>query len=120
MNLAGLLSEQTLIGLLQLLLGSAVKPQLKDKLHASGVKLTAWIPLLNVILAYIGFTIMPASAVAATAIGHVSGEAASVLVAAILQTVVVTGAHSTFKNTLFPALRALAFWGAKKLAKTTD
>ncbi len=119
MDFTNLLTEQTLVGIMQLFLGATVKPQLKDKLHKTGVKYTSWIPFLNVILAYIGFSVLPASAHAASAVASVSGEGLSVLVSAVLQTVAVTGAHSTWKNSVLPALRVLCLWGAGKFAKAS-
>jgi hypothetical protein len=111
-TLVKLLGEQWVIGALQLLLGGLVKPQLKDKLLATGQKATGLIPLLNLVIAYLGFQLMPASAQAAAFIGTLVPirEGASVLALALLQTVMITGTHSTLKNTVVPVAKVGLGW----------
>ena len=111
-SLIQLLGEQWLIGALQLLLGGLIKPQLKDKLLGAGMKATGFIPLLNILIAYLGFQILPASAHAAAFIGAVVPikEGATVLVAALLQTVMITGTHSTWKNAGLPVAKIGLKW----------
>ena len=99
-----LLSEQTIIGLLQILVGKWAKGQ-------------AWfenkfIPVLTWVCAVVGLTVLPASAHAA-ALGGVLPVVGSVFGLALFQNFLVTGVHSSFKNTVIPA-----FWdGVNLLSK---
>jgi len=113
-----LLGEQWLIGVLQILLGGLIKPQLKDKLLAMGLKATAFIPIINLLIAYLGFQLLPASASAAMFIGVAVPvkEGLAVLAAAVLQTVMVTGTFSTWKNTVLPVAKVMVQWLFSKIA----
>jgi Na+-translocating ferredoxin:NAD+ oxidoreductase RnfA subunit len=99
-----LLSEQTIIALLQLIVGKWAKG-------------TVWfenkfIPVLTWLCAVVGFTLLPASAHAAS-LGGVLPVVGSVFGIALFQNFLVTGVHSSFKNTVIPA-----FWdGVNLLAK---
>jgi len=106
-----LLGEQWVIGLVQLIAGKLIKDS------AAG-KLNPFIPVLNAILAAIGFQILPASAEAAGFIGSLFPikEGLSVVGLSILQTVMVTGTHSTFKNTVVPGLKVGLGWVFGRLA----
>lgn len=112
-TLLRLLGEQWVLGTLQLLLGALIKPQLKDKLLAAGVRATALIPLLNLLIAYLGFQIMPATAHAAALIPIREGLGVAAL--ALLQTVMITGTHSTLKNTAVPVAKVTLAWLFGKL-----
>ena len=112
MNIVSLLGEQWVIGVVQLLLGTLIKPVLKDKLLATGVRATSVIPLINLFIAFLGFQILPASASAAATIAAILPvkEGATVFGLALAQTISIIGLHSGFKNTLKPAGVALFNW----------
>jgi hypothetical protein len=114
-----LLGEQWIIGAIQILLGAAIKPQLKDKLLAFGARATLLIPLINAIVAYIGFKVLPVSASAAGFVGVLIpiGQGASVAALALLQTVMITGTHSTFKNTIVPVAKVTVGWLLERVLK---
>lgn len=101
-----LLGEQWFLGLLQLIAGKVIK-------KAWGGGLNPYIPAINVLLAVLGFTLMPASASAA-GFGPF-GPVLNVFASALLQTIMVTGTHSTFKNTVIPAGKFTLGWLADKL-----
>jgi len=97
-----LLNEQTVIAVLQVVVGGWAKKQ-------------AWfankfIPALTYIVALVGFTLAPASAHAASLLGSVAGQGGNVLLLAGLQNLFVTGTHSTWKNFVVPT-----FWDAVKI-----
>lgn len=117
-----LLGEQWLIGVIQLILGYFIKGTLKDKLLAIGVKATGLIPLINVLIAAIGFQVLPVSAEAASFLGVFLPvkEGANVAVLALLQTVMVTGVHSTIKNTVKPVAVAVFKWAFAKLVPLVE
>jgi hypothetical protein len=112
--LINLLGEQWLIGTIQLVLGALIKPQLKDKLLAAGIKATAFLPLINLIVAYIGFQVLPTSAHAAAFFPVKEGL--NVAAAALLQTIVITGTFSFGKNTAIPVGKAVLGWAFGKAA----
>ena len=102
-----LLSEQSLIAFVQFLVGSWAKrnPAIPNKV----------IPVLTFVAAVFGFALAPVSAHAAGVLAP-AAPFAGVLLGALGQNLFVTGAHSTWKNTLFPALRGtLTFFAAKWL-----
>jgi hypothetical protein len=113
-----LLGEQWLIGLVQLILGKLIKPALAERLLAAGLRATAFIPILNLIIAYLGFQLLPVSAAAAgfLAAAIPVKEGISVIGLALLQTVMVTGTHSTLKNTVVPVAKTGLKWLFSKLA----
>lgn len=99
--LFGLLSEQTVVGAIQLMVGGKVKKWAKgDK------RVTALIPWFTLLLSYIGFTVMPVSAQAATSLGPLAPQIGAV-VGGLVQTVMVTGTHGFYKNALKPVLKTL-------------
>ena len=64
------------------------------------------IPLATYLLALIGYTVTPAEANAATLLGGLTAPA-NIFLAALIQNLMVTGTHSTFKNSVLPALTSL-------------
>lgn len=108
-----LLGDSWIIGVLQLVLGAVIKPALKDKLLAIGVKATAFLPIINLIIAYIGLQLSPAAAEAAGFAPVKEGLAIAAM--ALIQTTAVTGTFSFSKNSLFPVAKALGGWLFSKI-----
>jgi len=104
-----LLGDQSIIAVMQLLVGKWLKenPAVPNRV----------IPVLTFIAAVIGYTMLPTAASAASAVGAVVGPTTSVVMLALFQNLLVTGTHSTFKNTLFPALRVGLSFLAKLVTK---
>lgn len=97
-------SEQGVIAFLQLAVGKWAKnqPWFSNKL----------IPVLTWLCAVLGFTLLPASSQAAS-FGAVLPLVGNVFGFSLMQNFLVTGVHSSFKNTVIPA-----FWGGiNRLAK---
>lgn len=104
-----LLSEQSFIAFVQFLVGTLAKrnPSVPNKV----------IPVLTFIAAVLGFTLAPTSAQAAGWLAP-AAPTAGLLLAALGQNLFVTGAHSTWKNTVRPAVgQVLTFLAAKWLEK---
>jgi cyanate permease len=95
------LTFPVLLGIAQLIVGALLKPALK-KLEQDG-KLTGWINAINLVIGLIGFSLVPAQANAASLLSPLIGVG-SVFAAALVQNLAVTGVHSTWKNTVRPAL----------------
>lgn len=97
-----ILKEQWLVAIGQFLLGYVLKrnPSFPNYL----------IPIMTFIAAIAGFTVAPATA-HALALGGAVTPALSLFAAALVQNLMVTGLHSTWKNSVKPAamsaLRAL-------------
>jgi len=104
MSIADFLHDQTVIMVLQLVIGRLWKsnPQLENK----------FIPWVSLGLSFIGYNLMPATANAASSLSGLAPYASAAVLAA-LQTALVTGVHSFSKNALSPlwenALKAIAF-----------
>lgn len=92
-----LIQEQWFIMVVQMLVGKFVKG--KEWFN------NQFIPVLTWICAVLGFTLAPASAQAAAALGGVLPVVGNVLLLSLVQNLLVTGTHSTFKNTIIPT-----FW----------
>ena len=99
-----LLSSQTLIALAQLLVGKYLKnvETFKNNL----------IPVITFLLAVLGYQVMPATAQAAGFLAPAAPVAASAVMA-LFQTLLVTGTHSTFKNTVIPVGKWALIKGAE-------
>lgn len=63
-----------------------------------------FIPLVTYLLALFGFAVVPAPANAASTLAGLVGPTSSIFLAALVQNLLVTGAHSTWKNSVIPAL----------------
>ena len=113
-----LIAEQWVISALQIILSALIKPQLKDKLLGYGMKATGLIPLINILIGYLGFQLAPASAQAAMLVASVVPvkEGLSVLALAVVQQILVTGAYSTFKNTAVPVSKVMLSWLISKVS----
>jgi len=94
-------SSPAAIAAVQWLLGWLVKPRLKGV--EAQVKLTGWVNVLNYFVGVIGFAIVPKELNAASLLDPLIGGG-SIFLAAFGQNLMVTGIHSTVKNTLKPAL----------------
>ena len=94
----GLLNLPVVLGALQLLTGWLLKrwPKFPNKI----------IPVATYVLALLGYTVAPAEANAASTLGSVLGSA-SPFAAALLQNLLVTGLHGTWKNTVLQGLVVL-------------
>lgn len=105
-----LMSEQSVIAFVQFLLGSWIKgnPKIQNSL----------IPVATFLVGVLGFLVAPASAHAASVLAP-AAPIAGVFAAALGQMLFVTGSHSTWKNTVFPALRTTLAWLASSLNKTS-
>lgn len=88
-----LLSNQTVIAMGQLLVGKFLKER-------EGFE-NKFIPVLTFLLAVLGYQVLPATAQAAGFLAPAAPVAASAVMA-LFQTLLVTGTHSTFKNTVVP------------------
>ena len=105
------LNQGAVLGLLQLAVGKILKghPKFDNK----------FIPWFTFVVSLLGYTLSPAAAHAAGVLGK-AGGALSVGLAAVLQTVLVTGIHSFSKNSILPILTgglktaAFAFLGGDK------
>lgn len=106
MTVPAILYDQFVIGIFQLLIGKWAKGQAAIK---------NWvIPILTYIAALLGFVFLPASAQAASAFPL--APVLNVFAAALLQNVIVTGIHSTFKNTVLVAAKKAAMFVVGKLS----
>lgn len=96
------LQSTVVMGTLQLLVGKYLKNQtwFKNEL----------IPVVTFVLSVLGFTLSPAAASAAAFIPV--APLASVFLSSVSQTVMVTGTHSMFKNSLLPALKNVGLFFA--------
>lgn len=110
MDWMSLLNEQTVIGLMQLVLGRWLK----------GVKEfeNRWVPVATFVLAVLGFSIAPVTAHAAGALTP-AVPMAGVFLSALGQNLMITGMHSSWKNTVAPAILDLLGWAASKLVGVT-
>lgn len=107
MTVPPILYDQFVIGIFQLLLGKWAKGQ---------EAIQNWvIPVLTYIAALLGFTFLPASAHAASAFPL--GPVLNVFAAAFVQNLLVTGIHSTMKNTVLTAAKKSALFVLGKLSK---
>lgn len=103
-----LLSNQGVIALVQLLVGK----YLKNKEQVSNTI----IPFVTFLLAVLGYTVMPATAHAAGLLAP-AAPAVPIMAMALVQNLLVTGTHSTFKNAVIPALKVGLGWLAKTFLK---
>lgn len=62
------------------------------------------IPVATYVMALFGYAVTPAEANAASGLAGLFGGG-SIFAAALLQNLIVTGTHGTWKNTVFPALQ---------------
>lgn len=106
--LPDLLNEQIVIGAVQLLLGNWLKRAKEFE--------NRWIPVATFIAAVLGFTLAPASAEAASALSAGS-PALGIFMSALVQNLLVTGTHSTVKNTIVPAGTSALTWLAYRILK---
>lgn len=99
MDLGQFLKDQTVIMVLQLVVGKLWKnnPNLENK----------FIPWVSYVLSLIGYNILPATAHAAASSTGLTPYVSTAVLAA-LQTVFVTGFHGTFKNAISPFLKNAA------------
>lgn len=97
-DLNALLGVPMIIGLGQLLLGKVLKQNPNFPNLA--------IPLMTYLAAVFGYSLTPLP-VQAAAVGGVVAATASVFLMALIQNLLITGIHSTFKNTVIPALKLM-------------
>lgn len=110
MDLSKFLQDQTVLAVLQLVVGKLWKnnPNLANK----------FIPWVSYVLALIGYTVMPGTANAAASATGLTPYFSTAVLAAV-QTVFVTGFHGTFKNAITPFLKNAAKAVAIKFLEST-
>lgn len=103
-----LISSQTVIAFIQLLIGKWLKanPKIPNTI----------IPILTFLAALLGYSVMPATATAASFLTPVA-PGLSLIGMALFQNFLVTGVHSTFKNTVLPAFKVGLLWAANAVQK---
>jgi len=94
-------SWPVVIAVAQFVAGAVLRPML-EKAQQQG-KLTGWVNAANYVVGLVGFALVPKAANAAGLLEPVMGGS-SIFLAALAQNIAVTGIHSTFKNTVRPAL----------------
>lgn len=113
------LQEQWLILGVSFVLGAVAKKSIKAAEAMSGVKViigTKVVPVITFIVTVIGNALAPASAHAAAIVDKALGaEGAGVLLNSIATNLIITGAHSQFKNTVKPALMSTFKWLALQI-----
>ena len=65
------------------------------------------IPVATYVLALFGYALVPAPVNAASTLAGMLGSGGSVFAMALLQNLMVTGSHGTWKNTVFPAVQSV-------------
>jgi hypothetical protein len=96
-----LLGSQSVIGIVQMFLGKWLKENPKFP--------NAAINFMTFLAAVLGYSVLPATASAAALLTPFA-PGLSIIGMAIFQNLLITGTHSTFKNTLFPALKIGLAW----------
>ena len=71
------------------------------------------IPVCTYVLALLGYSVAP-PAVHAGTLADVLHPAGNIFLLALVQNLLITGTHSTMKNTVLPALSALMSWFGRK------
>lgn len=96
-----LMSQQSIILSVQFLIGKWLKatPNFSNN----------FIPFMTFIAAILGYSVLPATATAAGFLSPIA-PGLGIIGMAFFQNLLVTGTHSTFKNTLLPSLKVGLSW----------